>query len=374
MWPYMIRVNPFGFIVVLVLCISIYLLYSSSSITNHVLNHIKARKREPNLPTSLGGQSIDLKTLLVTLIKAAERGGKEVVGVMKNRELHSRSKSKDENGKDELLTEGDLRSHQMMVLQVSAKFPGLRIISEEKDSPEGEGFFLPFGELQDVLYADDVHNLPSSMVSMEDLVVWIDPLDATQEYSENLTQYVTTMACVAVKGVATIGIIHEPFSQETYWAWKDTGLSESIEDLILNVPTPMKSESESKLRFIVSRSHTGDIKSNLAKMYKNDDKSYDVKSAGGSGYKTLQLIKGFADAYVHSTSIKKWDICAPNALLNSIPNGIMTDLKGNPIDYNDTGDVYNRNGLIATLKMNHEKILKLFSDLISHSNTKHNQI
>ncbi|XP_015795337.1 inositol monophosphatase 3 [Tetranychus urticae] len=361
MWPYMIRLNPFGFIVALVLCISVYLLYTSSSLTNDVLHNIRARKREPNLSTALGGQTIDLKNLLVTLIRAAERGGKEVVGVMKNRELHSRAKSKDEHGKDELLTEGDLRSHQMMVLQVSAKFPGLRIISEEKESPDSDGFFLPFGELQDLLYADDIHNLPSSLVSMEDLVVWIDPLDATQEYTENLTQYVTTMACVAVKGVATIGIIHEPFSQETYWAWKDTGLSESVEDLVLNLPQST-SRDKKRLRFIVSRSHTGDIKNSLAKLYKDD---YDVITAGGSGYKALQLIKGNADAYVHSTSIKKWDICAPNALLNSVQNSLMTDLKGNTIDYNDTGDVYNRNGLLATYQTNHQKILQAFKNLAS---------
>uniref|UniRef100_T1JW40 inositol-phosphate phosphatase n=1 Tax=Tetranychus urticae TaxID=32264 RepID=T1JW40_TETUR len=141
------------------------------------------------------GQTIDLKNLLVTLIRAAERGGKEVVGVMKNRELHSRAKSKDENGKDELL--GDLRSHQMMVLQA------------------------------------------------------------------------------------------------------------------------------------------------------------------------LQLIKGNADAYVHSTSIKKWDICAPNAVLDSVQNSLMTDLKGNTIDHNDTGDVYNRNGLLATYQTNHQKILQAFKNLAS---------
>lgn len=301
--------------------------------------------------------------LLITLIRAAERGGKEVSNVLKNKNFNSIAKGKTKEGKDELLTQGDLKSHQMMVLQVSAKFPGLKIISEEKDAPESDGYFLPFGELQDLLYADDIHNLPSSQVNMENIVIWIDPLDATQEYTENLTQFVTTMACVAVNGVATIGVIHEPFTGETYWAWKDYGLSDSLEDIIINYRDKVRKKS-SKLRFIVSRSHAGDIKREINKVYKKD---YDMISAGGSGYKIIQLIKGNADAYIHKTAIKKWDICAPNALINSIPeapiSSAMTDLEGNSINYTDNGDVFNEKGILATVRIDHGELLKSLSGL-----------
>ena len=44
------------------------------------------------------------------------------------------------------------------------------------------------------------------------------------------------------------------------------------------------------------------------------------------------LLKGNQDAYVHTTLIKKWDICAGNAILNSL-NGKLTTLKGEKIDY-----------------------------------------
>ena len=54
-------------------------------------------------------------------------------------------------------------------------------------------------------------------LSGEPIQTWVDPLDATKEYTEGLTQYVSVMACLTVDGISKAGIVHFPFRNET-WA------------------------------------------------------------------------------------------------------------------------------------------------------------
>lgn len=57
-------------------------------------------------------------------------------------------------------------------------------------------------------------------------------------------------------------------------------------------------------------------------------------------------------AYLHITDIKKWDICAGNAIINAL-GGQMTTKKGKTLFYSNDSDVVNSEGLIATLN-NHK--------------------
>lgn len=71
--------------------------------------------------------------------------------------------------------------------------------------------------------------LPDINVPIDDLTLWIDPLDATKEYTEKLFQYVSVMICVADKeGDAIAGVVYFPFTNKLYWAWKGYGVSENL--------------------------------------------------------------------------------------------------------------------------------------------------
>lgn len=82
-----------------------------------------------------------------------------------------------------------------------------------------------------------------------------------------------------------------------------------------------------------------------------------------SGYKALQVAEDKADAYIHVTLIKKWDICAGDALLHAL-GGKMTTLDGSPIDYGDPNKVMNEKGLIATTR-DHERFVQKLASLAS---------
>lgn len=159
-----------------------------------------------------------------------------------------------------------------------------------------------------------------------------------------LFQYVTTMVCVAVKGEPVIGIIHDPFTKQTIWAWKDVAVSEQLRKIYEETMSPMAQVKNPKI--IVSRSHSGNVKDYVRNIF--GDKT-PIITAAGSGYKVLQVVFNNATAYMHLTNIKKWDICAGNAILNTL-HGSMTTLKNEKITYLASEPAVNENGVLATLR------------------------
>ncbi|XP_071515776.1 inositol monophosphatase 3 isoform X2 [Panulirus ornatus] len=291
---------------------------------------------------------VSLKSMLSAAIDAAQRGGRIVYQVREAADMHEKSKGKTKEGANEPVTDGDLKSHLTMFYSLKKAFPGVDIISEEHDTGSVDvSSVMPastFNMEVSSIITDDI------LVPIHDIRVWIDPLDATQEYTENLREYVTTMVCVALRGYATIGVIHKPFSNFTAWGWAGKGVSSELQ-----MSVPQGGPKDDIPQIIVSRSHAGDVEGFSKAAFGERTK---VIPAGGAGYKTLAVIQGDVDAYVHVTLIKKWDICAGNALLNAL-HGNMTTLDGLSIDYSSREDYKNEGGVLATLYLHKNYLPKL---------------
>lgn len=95
----------------------------------------------------------------------------------------------------------------------------------------------------------------------------------------------------------------------------------------------------------MSLSHAGKVK-DLAKSMLGEKTS--IIGAAGSGYKIVQVLEGNATIYLHNTRIKKWDLCAGNALVNSV-GGRMVTLKREKISYSPDTNHIVEDGLLVEI-------------------------
>ncbi|XP_034867076.1 Golgi-resident adenosine 3',5'-bisphosphate 3'-phosphatase [Mirounga angustirostris] len=296
------------------------------------------------------GGTVDLREMLAVSVLAAVRGGDEVRRVRESNVLHEKSKGKTREGAEDKMTSGDVLSNRKMFYLLKTAFPNVQINTEEHvDAADQEVILWDRKIPEDVLK----EIATPKEVPAESVTVWIDPLDATQEYTEDLRKYVTTMVCVAVNGKPVLGVIHKPFSEYTAWAMVDGGSNVKART----------SYNEKTPRIVVSRSHSGMVKQVALQTFGNQTT---IIPAGGAGYKVLALLdvpdksQEKADLYIHVTYIKKWDICAGNAILKAL-GGHMTTLSGEEISY--TGSDGIEGGLLASIRMNHQALVRKLPDL-----------
>ncbi|XP_030070512.1 Golgi-resident adenosine 3',5'-bisphosphate 3'-phosphatase [Microcaecilia unicolor] len=343
MAPMGIRLSPLGIGVFCLLGVGVLYHLYTGSLSSRVTAFLLGERAPAAAPSA-----VDLRELLAVSLLAAARGGVEVKRVRESNALNEKVKSKTREGADERMTLGDQLSNRQMYYLIRNAFPSLQINTEEQLDPDSQ---------EPISWDRSIPTQISELVPQqlevpaESITIWIDPLDATQEYTENLRQYVTTMVCVAVDGNPVIGVIHKPFSGFTAWGMVNVGSNVKARDNYSKTP-----------KLIVSRSHAGKVKEVALKTFGNDT---EIIPAGGAGYKVLSLLEVTddnqeqADVYIHTSYIKKWDICAGNALLRSL-GGHMTTLRGEEIIY--TGSDGNEGGLLASIGVDHIALVQKLSD------------
>jgi 3'(2'), 5'-bisphosphate nucleotidase len=183
---------------------------------------------------------------------------------------------------------GDRRSHEYLVAEIRRHRPDDVIVSEE----------------------DDEQQRPWPRPARQ----WvIDPLDGTREYSEQRADFAVHVALV-MDGIAQTGAVALPG-----------------EDLVLSSAGRCRSElagrSDRPVRMLVSRTRPPEEAKAVAEML-----SAELVPMGSAGAKSMAVVRGLGDAYLHSGGQYEWDSAAPVAV--AVAAGAHASrLDGSPIRY-----------------------------------------
>uniref|UniRef100_A0A8C6STG0 3'(2'),5'-bisphosphate nucleotidase 1 n=1 Tax=Neogobius melanostomus TaxID=47308 RepID=A0A8C6STG0_9GOBI len=282
--------------------------------------------------------------LVASAYCVAEKAGAIVRNVLHSGELGIVEKT----GANDLQTLADRLAQQSICASLSKRFPKVTIIGEEDlASEEVKEDLIENGQAEEIFQKTCPAEL--SDLKEEELVVWVDPLDGTKEYTEGLLDNVTVLIGIAHRGKAIAGVINQPFYN--YQMGADAVLGRTIWGMpgLGAFGFELKEVPGGRRVVTTTRSHSNKLVTSCVDAME----PHEVVRVGGAGNKIIQLIEGRASAYVFaSPGCKKWDTCAPEAILHAV-GGKLTDVHGNPYRYDADVKHMNSAGVLATLR-NHE--------------------
>lgn len=282
--------------------------------------------------------------LVASAFCVAEKAGAIVRKVLHSGDLGIVEKT----GANDLQTLADRLAQQSICASLSKRFPKITIIGEEDlPSEEVKEDLIESGQAEEIFQKTCPADF--SDLKEEELVVWVDPLDGTKEYTEGLLDNVTVLIGIAHGGRAIAGVINQPFYNY------QLGAGAALGRTIWGMPGlgafgfELKEIPEDRRIVTTTRSHSNKLVTSCVDAME----PHEVVRVGGAGNKIIQLIEGKASAYVFaSPGCKKWDTCAPEAILQAV-GGKLTDVHGKPYRYEADVKHMNSAGVLATLR-NHE--------------------
>ncbi|CUT99590.1 3'2'5' bisphosphate nucleotidase 1 [Echinococcus multilocularis] len=308
---------------------------------------------EPPFMIKLMASSVSIATVAGSIIRRILSSGK--LGIV-------------DKGVNDLQTQADRSVQHCIVTSLSKKFPGICIIGEE-DLGNNE---QPYSELvEDTDPSVLAKNCPKGLESttVDDVVVWVDPLDGTNEFAQGVLEHVTILIGVSVQGRAVGGVVCQPFymadfrgfienageqerhprveetHQRLIWGLEGLGVFGLAGEPIAKAPVFSPTTGDERANCIVcTRSHSTPTAAAAIESCAPSK----VYRLGGCGFKMLMLLEGVAHAYVYaSTGCKRWDTCAPEALINAI-GGRVSGVDGQSYSYAGNVQPIDARGVVAT--------------------------
>ena len=144
--------------------------------------------------------------------------------------------------------------------------------------------------------------------------VWIiDPLDGTREYSEGRSDWAVHVA-LTVGGALEAAAVALPGLGETHSTAEPIGVAAR--------------DGEGPLRIAVSRTRPPEFAEAVAQ-----EVGAELVPLGSAGYKTLAVVRGEVDAYLHAGGQWEWDVAAPAGV--ALHAGLhVSRIDGSPLVFN----------------------------------------
>lgn len=186
-----------------------------------------------------------------------------------------------------LAERGDRLADDMILAELAVLHPTDAILSEESH--------------------DDLGRLEAERV-------WIiDPLDGSREYGEGRDEWAVHVALVIDHDVAAAAVAIP-----------------ALNEVSATIPLPtVPASSHERLRFVTSRTRPPEFLAVVARLL-----DAELIPMGSAGAKTMAVVRGEADAYVHAGGQYEWDSAAPIGVARSA--GLhVSRLDGSMLRYNN---------------------------------------
>ncbi|KAL4450921.1 hypothetical protein ABPG74_011763 [Tetrahymena malaccensis] len=273
-------------------------------------------------------------------------------------------------GKDDPMTIADIKAQTLIIKGIRKHYPSITIVGEEQIEFEGDlGYDV--NNLNPNLIPEQYFNTPKiqNSFNIDDVVVWIDPLDGTLSYVKEEYDAVTTLIGVSIHNRPLMGIISQPYrlekngtytfkpkiyfghvdSSQVFYAYGEELDEEGRKSYL---PYEFRLQNANRpLDKLIGATSKHRVKEHVLNFIKNDLNPAILLQNGGSGKKSLQVLENEVDFCTHlSSKASRWDTVACEALLQ-IYGGQITDIYGNRYDYDSKlTNYYNINGGVYTLR------------------------
>jgi 3'(2'), 5'-bisphosphate nucleotidase len=234
---------------------------------------------------------------------------------------------------DEPVTQADKLANELIVTRLQQEFPADGILAEES--------------------IDTARRLDKARVWM------IDPLDGTTGFIDGNGDFAVQIG-LSENGECMLGVVYQPLTGVLYRAVRGGGAWIERPGFAPEQGQVSAQREISSMRLAASRSHRSPRMDQVVKAFGLKDEVL----RGSVGIKVGLIVEQQCDLYVHlSPRTKQWDTCAPEVILQEA-GGRLTDLFGQRLRYNHA-EVQNRNGVVASNGVSHERIVELLRPLLT---------